>query len=204
MNDDTIVVPLQAYTPSEIGGIQEKADDLYGAFDIEHKSLMCSQFIGSALLQYKTWIAAQINRWIKQGGHVNTWKRMQVTDSQGRKLYLLSHTAEEIAAGKPTIEFITEDQITPEMAKEDRVVPYIKEVGTYMEGELRSTLAFCDALIHMDGEELKRLWKNQVSRAGLIQGIMDAWGMLLFAGLVKMLYGEDVVEHKSEQPWVTQ
>jgi len=56
----------------------------------------------------------------------------------------------------------------------------------------------------MDGEELKRLWKNQVSRAGLIQGIMDAWGMLLFAGLVKMLYGEDVVEHKSEQPWVTQ
>ena len=28
--------------------------------------------------------------------------------------------------------------------------------------------------------------------------------MLLFAGLVKMLYGEDVVEHKSEQPWITQ
>lgn len=204
MSDDTIMVPLQAYTPSEIGGIQEKAEDLYGAFDIEHKSLMCSQFIGSALLQYKTWIAAQINRWIKQGGHVNTWQRMQVKDSQGRKLYILSHTSEEIAAGKPSIEFITEDQITPEMAKEDRVVPYIKEVGMYMEGELRSTLAFCDAIIHMDGEELKRLWKNQVSRAGLIQGIMDAWGMLLFAGLVKMLYGEDVVEHKSEQPWITQ
>lgn len=204
LSNSSINVPLQAYTPSEIGGIQEKAEDLYGAFDSEHKSLMCSQFIGSALLQYKTWIASQINRWIKQGGHVNTWQRMHMTDGNGNKLYILSHTADEIAAGKPSIEFVTEDQIPENAVKEDRVMPYIKIVGTYMEGELRSTLSFCDAILHLDMESLRKLWAKPVTRAGLIQGIMDAWGMLLFAGLVKLLFGEDVVKHKSEQNWITQ
>lgn len=204
LSDSTIEVPLQAYTPSEIGGIQEKAEDLYGAFDSEHKSLMCSQFIGSALLQYKTWIASQINRWIKQGGHVNTWQRMHMTDGNGKKLYILSHTADEIAEGKPSVEFVTEDQIPENAVKEDRVMPYIKVVGTYMEGELRSTLSFCDALLHLDMDSLRKLWAKPVTRAGLIQGIMDAWGMLLFAGLVKLLFGEEVVEHKSEQNWITQ
>lgn len=128
---------------------------------------------------------------------------MHVKDKNGKKLFIYASTAEEIAAGQEALRLITEDEITDDMHPEN-IMPYIKQVGTYTEGELMSTLAFCDAIVHLDGDGLKKLWANPVKRYGLIQGLMNTLGMLLFAGLVRLMFGEDMVEHKSEQPFYSQ
>ena len=48
-----------------------------------------------------------------------------MTTADGKKAYKLIHTAEEIANGSAIAEFITEDELTNEMLRQQRVEPYM-------------------------------------------------------------------------------
>lgn len=203
-NPNLLTLP-DAYSPDEIRALQQRAGQLLGYFDEDQKSLMCSQFIGSALMQYKTWLSAKIDQWLKQPGFNNIWERVHVKDANGKRIYVLTHTSEEIRDGKPPIEFITEDQITEDMTNRGVVTPYIIEQGTFSEGMIQSTFNFASAILRLDWDEFLDMWKNDpVARGNFICGFVDMFGCMLFAGLVKLIFGEDLVNNKSAQSWFSQ
>ena len=203
--DSSLLTLPEAYPPKIIRTLQHQAGELYGFFDEDQRSLMCSQFIGSAIMQYKTWLSSKIDQWLKRPGFANIWRQVHVTNENGKKMYVLTHSAEEIRNGKSPIEFITEDQITQEMINNGKIVPYVIEQGTYTEGMIQSTINFAASILTWNWDEFLNMWKNDpVARGNFICGFIDMFGMMLFAGLVKLIFGEDTVNNKSAQPWFTQ
>ncbi len=203
--DQTITSLPEALTPSQIRSVQEECGRIYGYFDDDQKSLMTYQFIGAAIMQYKTWLSAKIDQWLKNPGFTNIWKQVHKKDINGKYLYILTHTTEEIENGLPPIEFITEDEITEEMVKNGLVLPYIVQEGTFYEGMVQSTINFASVLLSMGPKEFYKMWKEDpVARGNFICGTIDMWGMMLFAGLINLIFGEDVKNNKSSQPWFTQ
>lgn len=203
--DENIISLPEAFTPSEIRSVQSQCGRLYGYFDSDQKSLMTYQFIGSAIMQYKTWLSAKIDQWLKNPGFTNIWQQVHKKDINGNPLYILSHTQEEIESGLPPIEFITESQITPEMLKSGNVVPYIVQEGMYSEGMVQSVVDFTATLISMGPAEFLNMWRNDpVKRGNFICSVIDMWGMMLFAGLINLIFGDDVKNNRSAQNWITQ
>lgn len=202
--DQNIVTLPEAYPPSVNRSIQQRAGILYGFFDDDQKSLMSYQFIGSAIMQYKTWLSAKIDQWIKKPGFTNIWRQVHKQDLDGNYLYILTHSQAEIESGKPPLEFIPESEVTEEMVKAGVVTPYIVEEGTYSEGMIQSTFSFAGALLSMDTEEFLNMWNDPMMRGNFICGFVDMFGMMLFAMLVNMLFGDDVINNKGSQNWITQ
>ncbi len=50
-------------------------------------------------------------------------------------------------------------------------------------------------------EELNRLWNDPQKRANVWLALHDTWLMVLIAGLVRLLYGDEVIETMNEQDW---
>lgn len=194
----------EAFPPSYIRAIQESAGKLYGYFDSDQKSLMCSQFIGSVLMQYKTWLSAKIDQWLQKPGFINVWRQVRQTDENGNPLFIVAHTAEEIKEGKPVIEFLIESELTDEMKTSGRAVPYIIEQGTFTEGMLWSGMDFATAILGYNDQTFLEMWNDPVKRGNFICGFIDMFGMMLFAGLVNLIFGDDVKNNKRAQAWITQ
>ena len=101
----------------------------------------------------------------------------------------------------------TIDEDDPNLAKyieEGRCEPWIIEEGTFQEGMIQATGVFLADLITWDMDEFRRHWENPMFRGQFINGLLDILGLLLFAGLVQLLFGEDVVNNKARQDWITQ
>lgn len=194
-----------AYTPKQKASIRGQAGDLYGHFDVEDKSLLTATFLGGAFMQYKTWLSAKLNQWIKAPGYINRWRQYQKTDENGKKLWLVGASEEELNKGVDPIRYITEDD--PDLDKyisEDRAVPWIVEEGTWNEGMIQATGEFLSNILTWNIDEFKLNWENPIKRGQLINGLTDTLGLLLFAGIIKLLFGEDVVNNRREQDWITQ
>lgn len=137
-----------AYPPSEKAALREMSDELYGAFDGEDKSLLCATFLGSAFMQYKTWLSAKINQWMRAPGFVNIWQRFWNRDENGRRLYFVYATAEDLKNGMDEVRIINEDD--PDLDKylgAGQAAPWIIEEGTYQEGMLQAIGAFAKDLL---------------------------------------------------------
>ncbi len=194
-----------AYPPKEKAAIRDRANNLYGYFDQEDKSLMCATFLGSAFMQYKTWLSAKLNQHIKSPGFVNIWQRHQVTDENGNKLYIVAASEEELNQGYDPIRYVIEsDPNLDRYIQEDRALPWIIEEGTFQQGMVQATGAFLADILTWDMESFRRHWEDPITRGQLINGLFDTLGMLLFAGLVQLVFGEDVVNNREQQNWVTQ
>ena len=108
-------------------------------------------------MQYRTWLSAKIDQWLKKPGFTNVWRQVQRTDENGNPLFIVAHTAEEIKAGKPAIEFLIESELTEEMKTKGLAVPYIVTEGTFSEGMLQSVLDFTVSTIKMGPAEFLRM-----------------------------------------------
>ena len=194
-----------AYPPEEKASIRDAAGQLYGFFDSEDKSLLCSRFLGAAFMQYKTWLSAKLNQWLKAPGFTNLMQRHWVKNGQGKRLYLVSASQEELDKGMDILRYVAEDD--PDLEKyvsEDRAAAWIIEEGSFQEGMIQATGAFLADLLTWDYDSFKRHWEDPITRGQFINGLFDVFGVMLFAGLVKLLFGEEVVNNRKEQDWVTQ
>lgn len=194
-----------AYTPKQKATIRGQAGDLFGHFDVEDKSLLTATLLGGAFMQYKTWLSAKLNQWIKAPGFTNRWRQYQKVDENDKKLWLIGANEEELNKGMDPIRYVTEDD--PNLDKyiqEDRAAPWIVEEGTWNEGMIQATGEFLNSILTWDLDTFKRNWENPIKRGQFMNGLADAFGLMLFAGFIKLLFGEDVVNNRKEQDWITQ
>ena len=118
------------------------------------------------------------------------------------------NTQEEIEKTKQVRKFLVEgkpeDQEELERAiSENRAQPYTPLWGKTLEGTLVQTIEFAKALLNANQEDLNKMWQDPVARGRLTLFMMDNFGMMLVALLIKMLYGEDVVDDMKNMDWFT-
>lgn len=192
------------YSPQEKSSLRDKAGSLYGFFDSEDKSLLTATTLGSLFMQYKTFLSAKINQHLKHGGWENIWNYHQCVNSDGELMFRRNATEEEIKDGKGDYINLPESKVESD-PHADEFVPIMLESGTYTQGMIQSTGSFILELLNCRSQEdFNKLWSDERRRGQFLNGIFDTLGLIIFAALVKLWYGEDAVNNKAEQDWWTQ
>lgn len=193
------------YSPEEKATLRTAASSLFGFFDTEDKSLLTATLLGSAFMQFKTFMSAKINQHAKSPGFENQWRTYIEKDKDGKEIWMIASTEEEIAKGVPPIQYVTKDEVTEEDINNKNARPVFVTEGTYTKGMIQATGSVLMQIANCKSqEEFNKILSDPINRGQLLNGLMDTLGLLIFAALIKALYGEDVVNNKSEQDWWTQ
>lgn len=216
VNTNGVSRPLQmgdllpdAYPALIANGIRADADTLLGHFDDETKALMMNTFLGSLFMQFKTFFSAKFEQALSSPRATNVLQFEQQYDNEGRRIFEVFCTPEEIEQNggqvrKFLVEGKPEDQEELDRAiSENRAQPYAPLWGKTLEGTLVQTIEFAKALLNANQEDLNKMWEDPVARGRLTLFMMDNFGMMLLALLIKMLYGEDVVDDMKNMDWFT-
>lgn len=108
----------RAYTNQQADSYKSLADDIYGYYTHEKKSLMNSYVLGSLILQFKTYWTGKKNQYLRKGG-----------------VYLRGEYVHEQINGKYMYYVLDENSnITNEITDEDTGVPVIVWKGQWQEG----------------------------------------------------------------------
>lgn len=174
----------EAYLPTEIQGIKNYSDLIYGHYDDESRSLINDMFLGSLFMQYKTYIVSRVEQWTLNPGIYNTQFLEWDTDPiSGEKLYKIH--SKELVNGKPKIEIKSESAIDnmEELKVEGLIEPLYVWKGMPMEGIARSYLKFFKDIKSWDWETVKEKWNDPIERDNILLGMHDC----IFASLMIMI-----------------
>lgn len=193
----------QALNTDEMGAIRNWADTIYGSYDPDTKALMQSQVLGSLFFQYKNYGLQMLAGWLSEPTHIASDRLVQMTTADGKKIYKLIHTADEIANGSPIAEFITEDELTNEMLRQQRAEPYMCWEGDPFEGKLNTQFTLISAAIKGDEEWLNHLKNSPIARYNTFMTLWDSLVMLIIQGIIAMIYGKEKTKDIKNQDWWT-
>ena len=83
-----VIVPLPVpYSSQEIESMKNITDTAYGYYTHERKSLMHYNFLGSLMMQMRTYWSGKKNQYMQSGGVKVQGSWQQATDEQGNKMY---------------------------------------------------------------------------------------------------------------------
>ena len=193
----------EALDPIQQNNFKTRTDILFGNYDNESKALIQRTLLGGMFFQYKTYGISRLIEWWRNNGAINIIQPHNIKDENGKQLYEYLSTEEEILAGEPYKKIKNEDEITEEDLKQNRVRPLVDSIGIPNEGRIQSCWAMAAAIVTNDHEAIKEIWEDKFKRANLLAAIHDTWIMVLISGLVRLIYGDDVIETMNEQDWWT-
>lgn len=178
----------QAYTQTEANSIKNFGDLLYGHYDEESKSLFCDTFLGSFIMQYKTFLTSKLEQWTMAKGIHNTELLKQQFDPEtGEELYQVITYDED---NNPHRKIKRKSEVTQEEIDNNNARVYYDYEGIPMNGILWESATFMKHLLTLDGEKLKEMWNNPVDRGYLLIGLHDQFIMMLLAFIVTFITGE--------------
>ena len=178
----------QAYTQTEARSIKNFGDLLYGHYDEESKSLFCDTFVGSFILQYKTFLTSKLEQWIMPKGVHNTELLKQQFDVEtGEELYQVITYDED---NNPHRKIKRKSELTEDEINSNNARLYFDYDGIPMNGILWETGKFVKSILTWDQETLNQIWKDPVERGYLLLGLHDEFIMMLLALIVTFITGE--------------
>ena len=181
----------QAYPPREGQRLKNHADLLYGHYDDESRSLLNDMFLGSLMMQYKTYVTAKMEQWTMKPGVYNTEHiKQQYDETTGEELWMITEYPEEDQTGIPSRRVVKKSEVK----EGDIAQPYMTWQGDPMEGITQGMWAFIKTIWNRDWTELDKMWKDPKRRADLILGLNDLVLMSLIALLIKLLFGNLIGE----------
>ena len=191
-----------AYSPDEKASLRRSASNMFGDFDAEDKSLLAHRLLGSAWMQYKTWLGAKVNQHFKSAGFENQWRTYIEKAENGEELWQIVDPEDTETHGAPR--YVPKSEVTDEEIASGKASPVWITEGTYSLGMMQATGQFLADVCTWDLDKFMEHWNNPILRGQLLNGLMDTLGLLLFLAALKAIFGEDVVNNKSEQDWITQ
>lgn len=184
---DKDALPM-AYTQTEAASIKNFSDLMYGHYDEESKSLFCDTFLGTFIMQYKTFLTSKLEQWIMpQGVHNSEMLKQQFDPETGEELYQI---IEEDEDGNPHRKIVRKSQLTQEQLNKDQARVYYDYEGIPMNGLLAEQVRFFKDIATMNFADMKALWENPQDRGFFLIGLHDQWLMMLLAFLVTFITGE--------------
>ena len=191
-----------AYSPDEKASLRRSASNMFGDFDAEDKSLLAHRLLGSAWMQYKTWLGAKVNQHFKSAGFENQWRTYIEKAENGEELWQIVDPEDPETHGAPR--YVPKSEVTDEEIANGKASPVWITEGTYSLGMMQATGQFLADVCTWDLDKFMEHWNNPTLRGQLLNGLMDTLGLMLFLAALKAIFGEDVVNNKSEQDWITQ
>lgn len=165
----------RAYTVQESTSIKSFAEMCFGHYDRSTQMLMKHMFLGSLMLQFRTFLSAKIEQWVLKPGTYNQGKYAEKFDENGVRLVRIYEFDEK---GIPSVRIDLETNLK----EGDKWEPYIEWQGRFMEGMLYSMASFGKAIYKLDYKGLKELWKNDTKRANFYLFLHDmVWMSILMA-----------------------
>ena len=175
----------QAYTNKEAQTIKNYADLLYGHYDDSSRSLLVDTFLGSFIMQYKTYITAKFEQWTMPEGIYNTDTLKQQFDPvTGESLYAII-TEDDEGFHR---DIIRESELTEEQKAVAQL--YYDYEGIPMQGLFQESIQFMKDLLSFDSETWKHLMDDPTRRGYLYLALHDQFIMALLMFLVTFLFGE--------------
>lgn len=191
-----------AYSPDEKASLRRSASNMFGDFDAEDKSLLAHRLLGSAWMQYKTWLGAKVNQHFKSAGFENQWRTYIEKAENGEELWQIVDPEDTETYGAPR--YVPKSEVTDEEIASGKASPVWITEGTYSLGMMQATGQFLADVCTWDLDKFMEHWNNPTLRGQLLNGLMDTLGLMLFLAALKAIFGEDVINNKSEQDWITQ
>ena len=184
---DRDALPM-AYTQTEAASIKNFSDLMYGHYDEESKSLFCDTFLGTFIMQYKTFLTSKLEQWIMpQGIHNSEMLKQQFDPETGEELYQIIEYDEN---ENPHRKIVRKSQLTAEQLEKDQARVYFDYEGIPMNGLLAEQFRFFKDIATMNFSDLKELWNNPQDRGFFLIGLHDQWLMMLLAFIVTFITGE--------------
>jgi hypothetical protein len=77
----------KAYTTQQSEGYKALADQIYGYYSHERKSMIHSTLLGALFMQFKTYWSGKKNQYLQKGGVKLQGRYVMATDAEGKQLY---------------------------------------------------------------------------------------------------------------------
>lgn len=192
-------MPLpRAYTNKQAESMKSLADDIYGYYSHEKKSMVMSTALGSMWLQFKTYWSGKKNQYLQSGGVRlrGRWEQRTEKDAQGKevKLYYQVDAQNNIRYDLPFTTNVT-------------VAPVMQWKGQWQEGILLTLgdIAY-NTLQHPTQfvENIKQKWNNpnedlqRCYRSNIKQAGYDLMMFLIIGSLLGSLLGDWLKDLKDE------
>lgn len=182
----------QALSPLAVGNVKGYADQQYGNYDEETKSLIQKQTLGSLFFQYKTYGLAQFALWFAEPGYTNRLSYVYVLNNDGKKIVQIPvKTQEELEQHGDFIEK-PEDEVTEEEWQR-KGTKYKKQLGgDLFIGKAQSTALLAAKLFSLNGDEFLDLWNSSPEfRTNLYLSMLDLLEFALIGLLLRLFWGTD-------------
>lgn len=202
----------QALCPRVVLGLKDIADEMYGNYDKETKSLMADTLLGSLFLQFKTYGINRLQELLDTGTSTSmifmTTEKIKNANGELEDAYLVfSNDADAVMRGDiPAWSLVPASEVTPEMLKEGRAVLARHASSYYNIGGQINTLIDIGAslFLYKNQDEFARMWNsNPQYKANVYLFMIDTFGMLLLAFIINMVYGNVMQGDYDEINWLT-
>ena len=180
----------QAYTNTEAQSIKNYADLLYGHYDDSSRSLLVDTFLGSFIMQYKTYITAKFEQWTMPEGVYNTETLKQQFDPVTKEALYMVITEDEDGVHRDIVRESKLNELSEEQRK--NALLYYDYDGIPMQGLLQETWQFTKDILSFDKEKWNKLWEDPTRRGYLYLALHDQFILALLMFLVTFLFGEGV------------
>lgn len=140
--DNPMPLP-RAYTNKEAESMKSLADDIYGYYSHEKKSLIMSTTLGSLWLQFKTYWSGKKNQYLQPGG-VKLRGKFEQYEENGEKYYYQVDDNGNILFDKPP-------------TTKETSAPFVQWKGQWQEGII---LTLSNTIHNMMHDGIKDGWKN--------------------------------------------
>lgn len=187
-------------TPAERLGIKSYADHLFGNYDTPTKSLLQRSLVGSLVLQFKTYGLQRFLQSFRDTGHINVMRMWEMKTDEGERIFILPSTTPEELSEFGAFQYVTESKLTKEMLTNAK--PWMMLTGSPTGGTFTTTIEMCRDFIFDPPRALEHWKTDKVYRTNLYIALIDNLGMLIFAALLRLLYGE-AAENIYDEGWWT-
>lgn len=136
------IVPLPVpYSSQEIESMKNITDTAYGYYTHERKSLIHYTFLGSLMMQMRTYWSGKKNQYLQPGGVRIQGQWQQATDTEGNKMYY------QIVDGviREDLPPIKESEIKDDLGK---YAPFLVWKGQWQEGVFVTLSSIANDMIH--------------------------------------------------------
>lgn len=182
----------QALSPMETLSIKEYADEQYGNYDDETKSLIQKQTLGSLFFQYKTYGLAQFALWFSNPGFTNTLTWNYVLNENNERMVQVPSQTEEEYKEHEAFRWLPESQVTEEMWKLPGT-KYIKQLGgNYFLGKAQTTWLTVAKVFTLNGDEFQTFWRESPEfRTNVYISMLDLFEFGLIALFLRLFWDTD-------------
>ena len=179
------VKPLfEGYLRSEIAGVRNHADTLYGHYNDENQMLVQDKFLGHFIMSFKTYVSSRIEQNFSGAIHTNVPRFAIRTNEKGEELYIKTKDNGEMS-------IVPRSEVTDEELRSGMAKPYMTMLLMNHQGIINNLIGMGRAMAHWkdDKEGWHKWWAKPMHRALFLLFLEDTLLTLILMMLTNLIFG---------------